>query len=138
MFSPVVKANESVSTTITKERNPLKRNLKSLAGSIKENTREQKRIKTEGEDISDDGDGRDNELATYYLTTKRTGKDTVYGIYENADGKLKMGTKLIFIQNNNSIVDDVIYKGAEGLWSLVNYNFRVKSVSSKSAQHIYK
>ena len=108
-------------TTITKERNPLKWDLQSLADSIKKNTREQKRIKTEGRGggVSDNDDGRDKEFATYYLTTKRTGKETVYGIYENADRKLQMCTKLVFIQSNNIIVDDVISKGTEGLWSLV-------------------
>ena len=131
IFSPVVKASEAVSTTVSKEINPLKRDMQLLTDSIKENTREQKRVKTEtypdqkrikteaagGED--EQGQQQSNNIAYYYLKTKTTGKDNVYGIFTNSDGKLQMGNKNVFIQDNNIIVGDVTYEGTEGLWSLV-------------------
>ena len=115
IFSPVVKANEAVSSTFTKEINPLKKDLQSLTDSIKENTREQKRVQTENEQQQQ----QPNDIAYYYLKTKTSGKDNVYGIFTNSEGKLQMGTKNVLIQNNNIIVDDVTYEGTEGLWSLV-------------------
>ena len=130
IFSPVVKANEAVSTTLTKEINPLKKDMQSLTDSIKENTRarkrikteeyqEQKRIKTEDPEGDEDEKQQPNDIAYYYLKSKTTGKDNVYGIFTNSEGKMQMGTKNIHIQNNNIIVGDVTYEGTEGLWSLV-------------------
>ena len=127
MFSPVIKANESVSPTITKELTPLKSDLEALTYSIKEQTREKKliKIKKEEEEEGDGGAGGDDKhkqkkvLAAYYLVGERKGKDTVYGIHVNSEGKLQMGTKRVFIQNNNIIVGNTMYEATEGLWSLV-------------------
>lgn len=114
MFSPVVKANESVSSTITKEITPLKRDLESLTDSIEKNTIVKKRKKYDVDDSEDD-----NILATYHLAPKRAGKDIVYGIHTNPNGRLQMGDKLVFIQDDNILVDTTIYTGTEGLWTLV-------------------
>ena len=111
VFSPVVKATEAVKSTITKELNPLTKDVRSLVDGIKAQSHMNNHIKTEEEE--------DNAIAAYYLTAKINGKDTVYGIFTNAEGKLQMGTKPVFIQDNNIIVDDVIHKGTKGLWSLV-------------------
>lgn len=118
MFLPVVKANESVSSTITKELTPLKRDLESLTDSIKKNPPTKSEKKDDGD--SDDSSAEDNNIiAAYYLAAKRKGKDTVYGIHVNPAGKLQMGDKVVFIQENNIIVDNTIYPGTEGLWTLV-------------------
>ena len=120
-FNPVVKANEAVSSTITKELAPLQRELVSLSDSVKENTRGKKRTeKAAAAAAADDDDYSErNVLAAYYLASKRKGKDSVYGIYENIEGKLQMGTKRVYIENDNIIVDNIKYKGTEGLWTLV-------------------
>ena len=132
MFSPMVKANEAVSTTVKKEINPLKRDLLSLTDSIKENTREQKRVKNEGEEEEE------NDIAAYYLRTKSKGIDHVYGIFTNSKGTLQMGTKDVYIQSNNIIVDDVTYPGTEGLWSLVMDTKPQRSVYTNSDVEHYK
>ena len=138
-FNPVVKANEAVSSTITKELAPLQRELVSLSDSVKENTRVKKRRNSERQqketaaaeaEAADDNDyDQGNVLAAYYLASKRAGKDSVFGIYENDKGKLQMGTKRVYIENDNIIVDNVKYKGTEGLWTLV--------MDSKPKKHLY-
>jgi hypothetical protein len=137
IFSPMVKANEAVSTTVKNEINPLKRDLLSLTDSIKENTREQKRIKKEKLEEEEEED-RENDIASYYLRTKTTGIDHVYGIFTNSKGTLQMGVKDVYIQNNNIIVDDVTYQGTEGLWSLVMDTKPQRSVYTNSDVEHYK
>jgi hypothetical protein len=134
LFSPVVKANEAVSTTVKNEINPLKRDLQSLTDSVKENTRERKRTKT----TEDEGatESVNNDIAVYYLHTKKSERDNVYGIFTNSEGRLQMGTKEVLIQNNDIIVGDVTYQGTEGLWSLI-MNTRPKSAefTNRDVEH---
>lgn len=118
-FNPVVKANEAVSSTITKELAPLQRELVSLSDTVKENTRVKKQRHSE-RDTEDSADYEAvNVLAAYYLASKREGKDSVYGIFENAKGRLQMGDKAVQIENDDIVVGDTKYKGTEGLWTLV-------------------
>ena len=44
--------------------------------------------------------------------------DLSYGIYA-IDGKFKIGDKFITIENNNIIIDDIIFEGTKGFWELV-------------------
>lgn len=108
MFAPVVKASEKVSSSLAKEIAPIKEELEYI--NEPESNRPPTNEITEGEE---------NVLASYYLKRDRPGKDNVYGIYENDDGKLQMGNKHIFIDNDSIGVDDTVYKGTEGLWTLV-------------------
>ena len=107
MFAPVVKASELVTSSLTKEIAPIKKELEYI------NEAESNRPTNEN------NEGEENVLASYYLKRDRLGKDTVYGIFENDEGKLQMGTKHIFIDNDSIGVDDTLYKGTEGLWTLI-------------------
>ena len=44
--------------------------------------------------------------------------DLSYGIYA-IDGKFKIGDKFITIEDNNIIIDDIIFEGTRGFWELV-------------------
>ena len=44
--------------------------------------------------------------------------DLSYGIYAK-DGKFKIGSELVNIENNNIKVDDIIFEGTPGFWELV-------------------
>jgi len=45
--------------------------------------------------------------------------DTSFGIYFSEDGHTKMGNKIVKIVGDNLIVDNDVYTGTKGLWTLI-------------------
>ena len=59
-------------------------------------------------------------IATKYLrkALNKTGVDTTFGI-QNNNGVLYIGKKPITFKDDDILIDDVIYKGTDGLWNLI-------------------
>lgn len=103
-FKPIIKATEKSTAAITKELEGLKR------PTIIHPSRKRK---------------WDGTIATkaidYYLNThNKQNLDKYYGIQRDDNNELVMGDKIVTVDGNSNIhVDNAIYKGTTGLWSLI-------------------
>ena len=118
----ITDAQKAATEKITKELLPIKTGIEGLPGAISfptypalEMTEEEEEKEEEKEEKKDLGD-----IAKKYLTYA-TGKDSdrIFGIYPDANNKLKIGSKYLKFKGNNIIIDDKEYTGTEGLWELI-------------------
>ena len=128
----ITDAQKAAMEKITKELLPIKAGIEGLPGAISfptypalEMTEEEEEEKEEKEEKKDLG-----PIAKSYLTYAM-GKDSdrSFGIYPDANNKLKMGSKYLKFKGDNIIIDDKEYPGTEGLWELI--------VSKKPQEGIY-
>ena len=63
-------------------------------------------------------DDRSSPLDYYQREYPQKNQEKYFGIVNN-EGQLVMGNKIVNVKNNDIIVDDVVYEGTPGLWSLV-------------------
>ena len=128
----ITDAQKAATEKITKELLPIKAGIEGLPGAISfptypalEMTEEEEEEKEEKEEKKDLG-----PIAKSYLTYAM-GKDSdrSFGIYPDANNKLKMGSKYLKFKGDNIIIDDKEYPGTEGLWELI--------VSKKPQEGIY-
>ena len=119
----ITEAQKAAAEKITKELLPIKTGIEGLPGVISfptypalEMIEEEEEEKEEKEEKKDLG-----PIAKSYLTyTMGKDSDRSFGIYPDANNKLKMGSKYLkYLKGNNIIINGNEYKGTEGLWELI-------------------
>ena len=113
----ITDAQKAATEKITKELLPIKAGIEGLPGALSFPTYPALETTEEEEEKKKTELG---EIATEYLKYA-TGKDSdrSFGIYPDANNKLKMGSKYLNFKGNNIIIDDKEYTGTEGLWELI-------------------
>ena len=119
----ITEAQKAATEKITQGLLPIKAGIEGLPGALsfptypalemtEEEEKEEEKEKKEKKDLG--------PIAKSYLTYAM-GKDSdrSFGIYPDANNKLKMGSKYLKFKGNNIIIDDKEYTGTEGLWELI-------------------
>ena len=134
LFKPVIEIQKATAKEITEAQKtatekitqgllPIKTGIEGLPGAISfptypalEMTKEEEdKEKEKEEEKKDLGD-----IAKEYLTyAMRKDSDKSFGIYPDANNKLKIGSKFLKFKGDNIIIDDVEYIGTPGLWELI-------------------
>lgn len=126
-FQPVVKSQEKMTKAITSSLIPLRErvlNLKDEDEDEEENDEDEdeelphKRPRL-NEDYKSDGYGPLAREFKIKLLMRDPDVDTSFGIYFSEDGHTKMGSKIVKIVGDNLIVDNDVYTGSKGLWTLI-------------------
>ena len=114
-FNPIIKATETAAKTISRELKPLHEELKTVSNKIEtsKNPTIIYRKRT-----WDDRTGV-NALTFYLSKYDKKNLDKYYGIQLD-DDKFMMGNKEVQVYDNSNIsVDNEVYTGTPGLWSLI-------------------
>ena len=121
-FQPVVKSQEKMTKAITKSLIPLREtvlNLKDEDEDEEENEELYHKRPRLNEDYESDGYGPLARAFKIKLLMRDPDVDTSFGLYFSEDGNTKMGSKIVKIVGDNLIVDNEVYTGTKGLWTLV-------------------
>lgn len=109
-FNPIVQATKESTKTITEHLNPIHDELKNVSENIKPVIR-RKRTWTDGSDVN---------ALDFYLNSNKNQLDKYFGIWKDDDGRLFLGDKEVFVDDNsNIVVDNQTYHATSGLWSLI-------------------
>ena len=112
-FNPIIQATKDSTKIITDHLNPIHDELKNVSENMKpvERIIRRKRTWTDGSDIN---------ALDFYLNSNKNHLDKYFGIRKDEDGKLFLGDKEVFVDDNsNIIVDGQTYHATSGLWSLI-------------------
>ena len=114
----ITDAQKATVEKITKELLPIKAGIEGLPGAISFPTYPVLEMTEEEEEEEEKKDL--GSIAKSYLTYA-IGKDSdgIFGIYPDADNKLKIGNKFLKFKGDNIIIDGVEYTGTRGLWELI-------------------
>ena len=134
LFKPVIETQKATAKEITEAQKtatekitqgllPIKAGIEGLPGAIsfptypalemtEEEEEEEEKEKEEKKDLGD--------VAKEYLKyAMRKDSDKSFGIYPDANNKLKIGSKFLKFEGDNIIIDGVKYIGTPGLWELI-------------------
>jgi len=111
LFTPMVKSNEESTASLVNELRPLREEIKNVAHTYR---RKPLKAQKRGWDES-----RGNALDFYLNNVDTKSIDSYFGIQRMENGTLMMGNKIIQMDGNDIVVDDVKYNGTPGLWSLI-------------------
>ena len=91
LFHPIVNATKQAAEETRKELEPMKKTLADIDGALKP------------------------------VAAPQPGKnvDTTFGIYRRKDGQLQMGSEIVGVNENTSIVCDTEYDLTQGLWAFI-------------------
>ena len=127
-LDPVVQSTNASTEAITKQLLPIEKGIIEINKKmerndkkIKEEPEEKPIVKQESGETSDsEHDDDDNEWERMMYRFNFDKIDEYFGIvrYKN---KYRMGNKVILMKGDDIIVDDTVYKGTPGLWSLIMY-----------------
>ena len=121
-FQPVVKSQEKMAKAITKSLIPLRETVLNLKNEDEEENEElhHKRLRL-NEDYGSDSYGPLARQFKFKILTRDPDVDTSFGLYfSGEDGHTtKMGNKIVKIVGDNLIVNNDVYTGTKGLWTLI-------------------
>ena len=118
MFHPIIESTKKSTKAITKELEPLQEEMKNINENFLHitttTTTPTKQNKRWMQDMN-------VKALDYYLNTFNKEKlDKYFGIQLTADNELMMGDRSVGVDNNSTIsIDNAMYKGTTGLWSLI-------------------
>ena len=123
-FQPVVKSQEKMSKEITRSLIPLRETILNLKDKDEDEDEEEneelplKRTRL-NEDYESAGYGPLARKFKIKILMRDHDVDTSFGIYFSEEGHTKMGNKIVKIVGDNLIVDNDVYTGTKGLWTLI-------------------
>ena len=121
MFHPVIQSTEKSTAAITKELIPMQEEMK----NINANLHYPATVKTEDDQPKIGSkrrrlEGKHGPLVELFLKKYLNGDvDTTFGIRHERDRGWWMGNKSVKFQGDNIVIDDEVYVGTPGFWSLV-------------------
>ena len=132
LFKPVIETQKATAKEITEAQKtatekitqgllPIKAGIEGLPGAISFPTYPALEMTEEEEEEEEKEEKKDlGSIAKNYLTYAM-GKDSdkIFGIYPDANNKLKIGSKFLKFEGDNIIIDDKTYTGTDGLWELI-------------------
>ena len=118
----ITDAQKAAAEKITKELLPIKAGIEGLPGAIEYPTLPALEM-TEKEEEKEEEEEEEKDLGpiakSYLIYAMGKDSDKSFGIYPDANNKLKIGNKFLKFKGNNIIIDDKEYTGTEGLWELI-------------------
>ena len=135
LFKPVIETQKATAKEITDAQKaatekitqgllPIKAGIEGLPGAISFPTYPALEMTEEEEEEEEEKEEEEKKdlgsIAKSYLTYAM-GKDSdkIFGIYPDANNKLKIGSKFLKFEGDNIIIDDKTYTGTDGLWELI-------------------
>ena len=144
-LDPVVQSTNASTEAITKQLLPIEKGIIEINKKmerddkkIKEEPEEKPIVKQESEEASDsEHDDDDNEWERMMYRFNFDKIDEYFGIvrYKN---KYRMGNKVILMKGDDIIVDDTVYKGTPGLWSLIMYKKPNEDTYTEEDMRVYE
>ena len=147
-LDPVVQSTNASTEAITKQLLPIEKGIIEINKKmerddkkIKEEPEEKPIVKQESEEeekLSDsEHDDEDNVWARMIYRFNYDKIDEYFGIvrYKN---KYRMGNKVILMKGDDIIVDDTVYKGTPGLWSLIMYKKPNEDTYTEEDMRVYE
>ena len=109
-LNPIIKSNQQSSAVITKELKPIRSEIEEMNKHLKEKAPIIRGVKRKFI----------HESITDLLEGDHSRQDLYYGVQKDLDDQYVLGDKVIKVDaDQNILVDDVVYKGTPGLWSLI-------------------
>ena len=143
-LDPVVQSTNASTEAITKQLLPIEKGIIEINKKmerddkkIKEEPEEKPIVKQESGEASDsEHDDDDNEWERMMYRFNLDKIDEYFGIvrYKN---KYRMGNKVILMKGDDIIVDDTVYKGTPGLWSLIMYKKPNEDTYTEEDMRVY-
>ena len=144
-LDPVVQSTNASTEAITKQLLPIEKGIIEINKKmerddkkIKEEPEEKPIVKQESGEASDsEHDDDDNEWERMMYRFNFDKIDEYFGIvrYKN---KYRMGNKVILMKGDDIIVDDTVYKGTPGLWSLIMYKKPNEDTYTEEDMRVYE
>ena len=141
MFHPIVESTEKSAKTIAKELAPLQEEVKNLSANLlmKDGGVGAKRRKPGAGKLWTRDMGM-NALNFYLNHFDKSKLDKYFGIQlAHGDNSLMMGDRAIGVDNESNIhIDNVEYKGTDGLWALIMLASPRKAMYTDEDMHKYR
>ena len=144
-LDPVVQSTNASTEAITKQLLPIEKGIIEINKKmerddkkIKEEPEEKPIVKQESGEASDsEHDDDDNEWERLMYRFNFDKIDEYFGTvrYKN---KYRMGNKVILMKGDDIIVDDTVYKGTPGLWSLIMYKKPNEDTYTEEDMRVYE
>ena len=118
LFKPVTETQKATAKEITGELKPIKEGIENLPQSIKFPAFPSIQASKEKETFVEPyfiGDIAESYLRKF---TTKDKADTTFGLYDK-QGAFYIGSKPVFIKENNIVLEDEEYEGTPGLWELI-------------------
>ena len=140
-LKPVIQATATSTDAITKELIPIKEGITNLNMKLEKRKRKKEEDDEEEEEVQSK-DAKEAEevniLEEIWEQVSDDKLDAYFGIIQTTDGSYRMGSRRIYVEGNDILVDGTRYIGTRGLWSLIMFKKPQEESYTEHDLHKYR